>query len=68
MSLKAVKTEDGVEIRHDGEAIAGPANTEPIRGDALSTLLLEAGFSEMQVHVIKIALGDVEYADERGQD
>ena len=68
MALEVVKTDEGVEIRSDNELISGPSDTEPIRGETLTTLLREVGFSEEQADAIKIALGDVDYRDERAQE
>ena len=68
MALEVVKTDEGVEIRTDNELIAGPSNTEPIRGETLTRLLREVGFSDAEADAIKIALGDVDYVDERAQE
>lgn len=66
MMYEIVKTNDGIEVRDsEGDVIAGPSSTDPIRGDALSDLLSDAGFSDRKKQAIRIALGDVDYDDKR---
>ena len=66
MTYQAVRTDDGLEIRDgDGDVVAGPSSSNPIRDKDLDNLLEDAGFSEKQQMAIKIALGDVTPSDER---
>ena len=60
------KTDDGIEIRDsDGNVVAGPSDTDPVRGNGLSILLTDAGFDEEQISAIRIALGDVKHLEDR---